>query len=224
MAITEAPKLRGSVRAAILDPNKPRGPQIARMAAQMSAILGGPIFGLVGMVRYPLLIPDRALALGGLASLVLWSAVSFLVIGCRLFSKDTPFSTRLKTHLGIGLCATGWMIGAIDIANGYAMPVVTKDVPIAYKRASREADPSYYVGARLWSSPREIVEITVPHELFDRLNVPDTDLETPHPDFGAMPNAGHVQLLVGRGRFGIDWRHGVAPVQPDARQRDGPRS
>jgi hypothetical protein len=216
MAVTEAPKLRRSIKTAILDPNKPRGPQIARMAAQLFGIFGGPILGLIGMLKYPLLIPDDNLAFGGLASLALWFVVSVVVIRSWYFPKNTPLATRLEMHLGVAVCATGWMIGALDIANGYATPVVTRDVPIAYKRASREAEPSYYVGARPWASPRDIIEITVRRELFDRLDVPDTDLQTPQPDFAALPNRGHIRLLVGRGRFDIGWLRGVADLQPDA--------
>lgn len=216
MAITEAPKLARSVKTAILDPSKPRGPQIAAMAAQMFGLIGGPIFGLIGMLNYPLFVTDDTLALGGLASLVLWFLVSVLVIRSWYFPKDTAFSTKLLMHLGVAVCATGRAIGALDIANGYSTPVVTRDVPIAYKRASREADPSYYVGARPWSSPSDIIEITVSRALFDRLDVPNTDLQTPQPDFGALPNRGHIRLLVGRGRFGIRWLRGLAQLQPDA--------
>lgn len=224
MAITEAPRLGRSIKKPIFDPSKPRGPQVAAMATQMFGIIGGPIFGLIGMLKYPLFLPDNALALGGLASLIVWFSVSLVVIRAWYFPKHTPFQTRLMIHLGVALCATGWTIGAFDLANGYAMPVVTEDVPIAYKRASGEADPSYYVGARPWSSPRDIIEITVPHALFDRLDVPNTDLQTPRPDFGALPNRGHIRLMVGRGRFGIAWLHGVAHLQPDAPPGDNTAS
>lgn len=224
MAITEAPKLGRSIKTPILDPSKPRGPQIAAMCALMCAIFGGPILGLIGMLKCPLLVPDDVLALGGLASVVAWSAVSLLVIGSRWCPKNMPLGSKLMMHMGFAVCATGWMIGALDIANGYGMPVLTRDVPIAYKRASREADPSYYVGARPWSSPRNIIEITVSHALFDHLDVPDTDLQTPRPDYGALPNRGYIRLLVGRGRFGIEWLHGVAHLQPDASPGDNTRS
>lgn len=212
MAIGEAPQASWNDKRIVLDPSKPRGPQIARIAAQIFGILGGPIFGLVGMVCYPILIPDRLLVAGGLAGVVLWFAASFSFVRDRFFPGDAPFSGKLMVRFGIAVCATGWTIGAIDIANGYATPVSARNIPIAYKRASRDSDPerrSYYVGARLWSSPRDIIEITVPHELFNRLDVPNTDVETSHPAFGAMPNAGHVRLLVGHGRFGIQWLHGV---------------
>ncbi len=213
MAISEAPQVSWNDRRIVLDPSKPRGPQLARIAAQIFGILGGPIFGLTGMVGYPILIPDRILVAGGLAGIVLWFAASFFFIRDKFFPSDTPYSGKLMVRFGIAICAVGWTIGCIDIANGYATPVIARDVPVAYKRASRDNDPerrSYYVGARLWSSPRDIVEITVPRDLFNRLDVPNTDEEMSHPDFGAMPNAGHVRLLVGQGRFGIEWLHGVA--------------
>jgi hypothetical protein len=211
MSSTDVPKVRWNDRRIFLDPNKPRGPQIACIAAEMFAILGGPVFGLIGMVRYPILIPDRVLVFGALASIAIWFACSFLIIRAKFFPNDMPFSARLMTRLGLAVCATGWAIGFIDVANGYATPVITRDAPVAYKRASRDSDSrrNYYVGARLWPSPRDIVEITVPRDLFNRLDVPNTDLERPHPIFSAMPNRGYVQLLVGQGRFGIEWLHGV---------------
>src|SRR5579863_471846 len=206
MAISEAPQVRWNDKRLVLDSSKPRGPQIARIAAQIFGILSGPVFGLMGMVGYPILIPDRVLAFGGLASIVFWFAASFIVIRGNYFPKDMPASARVMMRFGIAVCATGWTIGCIDIANGYATPIVTKDAPVAYKRASRDSDPerrSYYVGARLWSSPRDVVEITVPRALFNRLDVPNTDVQTSHPPIGSMPDAGHVRLLVGQGRFGI---------------------
>ena len=224
MAIAEAPKFGWSAKQPVLDPSKPRGPQIAALAAQLFGLLGGPVFGLIGMLCYPILVPDRVLAIGGLAIIMLWfAAAAFLALHRQYFPTDMSIQTRIMLCFGVAVCATGWTIGCLDIGNGYAMPVISKEVPVAYKRASRDRDPhrrSYYVGARLWSSPRNIVEITVPRALFDRLDVPDTDLQTPRPDFSALPNHGHIRLLVGRGRFGIAWLHGVAQWQPDALQRD----
>jgi hypothetical protein len=219
MANTDVPKARWNERQPLLDPSKPRTPQIACLAAEMFGLLGGPIFGLIGMVRYPILIPDRVLVLGSLASIALWFAVSFLFIRSKYFPNDMPNSARLMMRFGIAICATGWAIGFVDIANGYATPVITRDAAVAYKRASRDSNPdrrNYYFGARLWSSPRDIVEITVPRDLFNRLVVPNTDLERSHPAFYAMPNRGSVQLAVGQGRFGIEWLHGVmhAAFQP----------
>lgn len=212
MAISEAPQVRWDDKKIVLDPSKPRGPQIAGIAAQIFGLLGGPVFGLIGMLRYSILIPDRTLVIGGLASMLFWAAASFIIIRNKFFPSDMPYSARIMVRFGIAICATGWTIGCIDIANGYATPVIARDAPVAYKRASRDSDPerrSYYVGTRLWSSPRDIIEITVPLDLFNRLDVPDTDVEKSHPAFGSMPNAGHVQLLVGQGRFGIEWLHGV---------------
>jgi hypothetical protein len=222
MAVTDIPKVRWNERRPLFDPSKPRGGQIACLAAEMFAIVGGPIFGLIGMVRYPILIPDRVLVLGALASIALWFAVSFLFLRSKYFPDDMPRSARLMMRFGIAICATGWAIGFIDVANGYATPVVTRDAAVAYKRASRDSNPGrrdYYFGARLWASPRDIVEITVPRDLFNRLDVPNTDLEGSHPAFYAMPNRGYVELMVGQGRFGIEWLHGVA--QAVSRAGDG---
>jgi hypothetical protein len=212
MAITDVPKARWDERRLVLDPSKPRAPQIAWLAAEMFGLLGGPIFGLIGMVCYPILIPDRVLVLGSLASIALWFTVSFLFVRSTYFPNDMPNSARLMMRFGIAICATGWAVGFVDIANGYATPVITRDAAVAYKRASRDSNPDrrdYYFGARLWSSPHDIVEITVPRDLFNRLDVPNTDLERSHPAFYAMPNRGDVQLMVGQGRFGIEWLHGV---------------
>lgn len=221
MVITDVPKVRWNERRPLFDPTKPRGPQIAELAATMFGILGGPVFGLVGMLCYPILIPDRVLALCGLVSILAWAAASFLFVRASYFPSDMPFSAKLMMRFGIAVCATGWTIGLLDVANGYATPVTVRDAPVAYKRATRDSDPerrSYYFGARLWSSPRDIVEITVPRNLFNRLDVPNTDLEPSHRAFSAMPNRGYVKLMVGQGRFGIEWLHGVgqADSQPKA--------
>jgi hypothetical protein len=225
MAITDVPTVRWNERRPLLDPSKPRAAQIACLAAEMFGIVGGPVFGLIGMVRYPTLIPDRVLVLGSLASIALWFAVSLLFIRDKYLPNDMPPSARLMMRLGIAICATGWAIGFIDIANGYATPVITRDAVVAYKRASRDSNPDrrdYYFGTRLWSSPRDIVEITVPRDLFNRLDVPNTDLEHSHRAFYAMPNRGYVQLAVGQGRFGIEWLHGV--VHAASQPGDGPVS
>jgi hypothetical protein len=212
MSSTDVPKLRWNDKRIILDPNKPRGPQIACIVAQMFAILGGPIFGLIGMVRYPILIPDRVLVIGAPTAIVIAFACSFLIIRGKFFPNDMPPSARAMARLGLAFCATGWLIGLIDVSNGYATPVITRDAPVAYKRASRDNDPErrqYYFGARLWSSPGDVVEITVPRDLFNRLDVPNTDLERPRPNIGLLPNRGSIELMVGKGRFGIEWLHGV---------------
>lgn len=218
MAMSEAPQIRWDDRALGLDPSKPRGPQIAAIAAQMFGIVGSPVLGLIGMVRYPMLIPDRALLIGGLASIMFSFAAGFFILRGKIFKSDRSFFATLMGRFGIAVCATGWIAGLVDIANGYATPSIGKDVPVVYKRASLNSDPnrrSYYVGARPWSSSRDVVEITVPRELFTRLNVPDTDPS--RKDLDAMPDRGHVRMTLGQGRFGIEWLHGGATAAAETR-------
>jgi hypothetical protein len=219
MTVIEAPRVRWSDKALSLDPSKPRGPQIARIAAQMFGILGGPVLGLIGMLRYPMLIPDRDLLIGGLASIMFWFAVSFFIMRGKAFPTGMPSAAKLMARFGIAVCATAWTVGFVGIANGCATPLIARDAPVAYKRTSRDSDPkrrSHYVGARLWSSSRDVVELSVPQAIFNRLDVPDTG--SAQPDLVAMPDRGHVRLSVGQGRFGIDWLHGVVGVAPSVSQ------
>src|SRR5579863_2209738 len=111
MAISEAPQVRWNDKRLVLDPSKPRGPQIAAIAAQLFGMFGGLVFGLVGMLCYPLLIPDRVLAFGGLASMLFWAAASFIVIRGNYFPKDMPGSARVMVRFGVALCTTAWTIG-----------------------------------------------------------------------------------------------------------------
>ncbi len=195
------------------DPTKPRWIQIATIVAQMSAFFGGLILGLVSMIKYPMLLTGGGLALTWFGPIAAAFAASFLMIPKTWWPADMPAYARLQMRLGIGLCAAGWFIGLFGIANGYATPVAVRDFPMAYRRTSTPSDPkrmSYYVGTRVWASSRNVYEITVPPALWASLDVPVvTQWSIPRQQLDAMPDHGALRLAVGRGRFGIDWLHGV---------------
>jgi hypothetical protein len=172
------------------------------------------------MILYPMLLTGRAFVIGGLGGVTLGFVASFFFIGDTWFPPGTPYFFKLQTRFGIGLCAFAWILGLLGIANSYATPLVIRDAPIVYKRTSTQADPnrrSHYVGARVWPSSRDVYEITVPRDLYDRLDVPETAPYVPQHNLDAPPTGELLRLAVGRGRFGIDWLSNVGTVVSGAR-------
>ena len=211
MAPSSAPSARWDNETSILDPDKPRGPQIASIATQVFGMLGGLVLALIAMFYYPMLLTGTAFVVGGLGGIASGVAASFLIPRDRCFAPGMTGLTRLHVRLGIGVCATGWIAGLAGITNGYAMPVVEREAPMVYKRTTIPDDPehmSYYVGARVWPLSRDVYEITVPRALYARLDLPSAGMHVP-PKVDALPGRGIMRLRVGRGRLGIDWLSGV---------------
>jgi hypothetical protein len=49
------------------------------------------------------------------------------------------------------------------------------------------------------------VKLGASREVCDRLSVPLVAIGTPQLELDAMPNSGVVHLMVGEGRFGLEW-------------------
>ncbi len=218
MTMASAGKTRWDDRSFHLDPTKPRWPQIAKIAAQMAAIFGGLLLGLASTILYPMLLTGQGYAVAYLGPIMFAFAASFVAIRRNWLPPDMPLGARLWFRFGIGVCAVGWVIGLFGIANGYRTTVAVRDVPMAYKRTSTPSDPhkrSYYVGAEVWPSSHAVFEVPVPRALYARLDVAEAPPRLSlHNAFASKPGGDLLRLAVGRGRFGIDWLHGVIGVVP----------
>jgi hypothetical protein len=190
------------------DPNKPMGPQVAAAAAQLVFIIGGPLVALVTINDYPFLIQDRTLYVGGLSSIALFSLATFPLFGAESLPKGLSLLNALMFRAGCGLAMTGWLLGIGGIANGFGAPLFCREVPVVGKRHTLQHDPSnraYYLAVRAWPHSSAVVELDAPRTVYDRLDVPITDMHTPQSDLEAMPDLGTVRLILGKGRLGLDW-------------------
>jgi hypothetical protein len=190
------------------DPTKPLGPQLASAAGQLLFILGGPAVALVTINNYPFLIRDRTLYVGGLSSIVLFSLATFAVFGAESLPKGLSVANALMFRASCGLAMTGWLLGLGGIANGAGTPLFSREVAVVGKRETLQRDPSRracYLAVRAWPQSNEVVELDAPRSVYDELGVPITDMRTPQSDLEAMPNVGRVRLVLGKGRFGLDW-------------------
>jgi hypothetical protein len=200
------------------DASKPRWLQIAACSAQVLGLVGGLVFELVSMIEYPMLLSGWGYAITYLAPIAAGSVVMLFMTPRSWCPANMSAAVRLQFRLGIGMFASAWFVGAFAIANGYATSLVTQDAPMVYRRTSTPSDPkqiSFYVGARVWPASRNVYEITVPQKLYATLDVPViTQWHVPAQQLYAMPDHGSLRLSVGKGRFGIDWLHGVVGAVP----------
>ncbi len=179
---------------------------------QSAIIFGGPLLGLVTVNHYPFLIEDRTLYVAGLSSIAFWFCASFVVPQLNDFPRGMPQSAKLAFRAGFGLCMTGLLLGLLGIANGYATPLVSREVPVVAKHQTLQRDPSRrtnYVAVRAWPGSRDVVELGAPQDIYSRLDVPLTGIHTPQTVLEAMPDTGRVNLIIGKGRLGWDWLKGI---------------
>jgi hypothetical protein len=165
---------------------------------------------------YPFLIEDRTLYIAGLASIAFWFLASFAMFGSESFPRGMPQFLKLQFRAGFGLCMTGLLLGLFGIANGYDTPLISRDVAGVAKHTTRHSDPArrtYYVAMRAWPQSRTVVELGAPREVYDRLSVPLVAIDTPQAELVAMPDAGHVRLVLGEGRLGLEWLKSIEPVE-----------
>jgi hypothetical protein len=195
-----------------LDPAKPFWPQIISILWQSLIIFGGPAIGLVTINYYPFLIQDRTLYIGGLASVVFWFVASFVLYGRDDFPRGMPQFLILQFRAGYGLAMSFLLLGIAGIANGYDTPLIARDVAVVAKHPTRHSDPArrtYYVAMRAWPYSRTVVELGAPRDVYDRLRVPLTAIDTPQEELDAMADSGSVRLIVGQGRLGVEWLKGI---------------
>jgi hypothetical protein len=92
--------------------------------------------------------------------------------------------------------------------------MISRDVAVVAKHTTRQSDPAnrtYYVAIRAWSPLRTVVELSTRREVYDRLAVPVTAIDTPEAELEAMSDRAFVRLIVGQGRLGLEWLKGIEP-------------
>jgi hypothetical protein len=196
-----------------LDPTKPAGPQILSAFWQFGIIFGGPLLGLFALNHYPFLVEDRTIYIGGLLSIAFWFLASFVIPHWSDFPPGMPATAKLLFRVSLGLCMTSLVLGVVGIANGYRTPLVRREVPVVAKHETRERDPSrriHYVAVRAWTGSRTVVELSAPRDVYDRLDVPLTAIDTPQQVLDDMADAANVRLTIGQGRFGLEWLKEIA--------------
>ncbi|HMF22290.1 MAG TPA: hypothetical protein VKG24_09205 [Pseudolabrys sp.] len=191
-----------------LDPSKPRWPQFVSTIGQCSIIFGGPALGLVTINYYPFLIQGRTIYIGGFTSVIFWFFASFAIFGDKSFPRGMPQWLKLKFRAAYGLCMTGLLLGIVGIANAYNTPLISRDVAVVAKHTTRHSDPArrtYYVALRPWPSSQTVVELCASRDVYDRLKVPLTAIDTPQRELDGMPDSDLVRLTVGKGRLKLEW-------------------
>lgn len=218
MSVNTAPHSQSNDRKLWLDQSKPRWIQVVTCSAQVVGLLGGLVLALVSMFAYPMLLTGWGYAITYLGPVAVGFVAAFFITPRSWYPATMSVPTRVQLRLGLGLCMSAWFVGAFGIANGYATAVADQDVPMVYRRTSTPSDPrqmSFYIGARVWPSSRDVYEIIVPRTLYETLSVPVvTQWHVPTRQLYLMPSHGLLRLSVGKGRFGINWLHGV--VGPEA--------
>jgi hypothetical protein len=196
-----------------IDPRKPLAPQIASAVAQIAFILGGPAIGLVTIRYYPFLIRDRTIYIGGLTGVTVFALASVAIVRKTSLPPGMPPPMRLMFRLSLGMAATFWLLGISGIVNGYGMRVMNRQVMVVGKRQTRQHDPSrraHYLAVRAWPSSPTVVELESPVAVYEQLDVPVIDVDTPQSRLDAMPDTGTVSLAVGQGRLGLEWMSGIS--------------
>jgi hypothetical protein len=117
------------------------------------------------------------------------------------------------------LARAGWalalsflVLGVFGIGNGLGTPVQSRLVDCVGKRMSRERDPDrrqYVLQLRAWSDSSAVTEVDVPRSLYESMNVPLVEVDTPPQALAALPARARVRLSVGKGRLGVEWIKGV---------------
>jgi hypothetical protein len=147
---------------------------------------------------------------------VFWFLASFAMFGSESFPRGMPQSLKLQFRAGFGLCMTGLLLGLFGITNGYDTPLISRDVAVVAKHTTRHSDPArrtYYVAMRAWPPSRTVVELGAPRDVYDRLSVPLVAIDTPQADLDAMPDAGHLRLVLGQGRLGLEWLKSIELIE-----------
>jgi hypothetical protein len=61
------------------------------------------------------------------------------------------------------------------------------------------------VALRPWPSSQTVVELCASRDVYDRLKVPLTAIDTPQRELDGMPDSDLVRLTVGKGRLKLEW-------------------
>jgi hypothetical protein len=62
---------------------------------------------------------------------------------------------------------------------------------------------------RAWPDSSAVTEVDVPRSLYEQMDVPLVELDTPPQALAALPARARVRLMIGNGRLGVEWIKGV---------------
>jgi len=175
-------------------------------------VFTGPLLGLWTIDNYPPLVSDATIYGVGLSSVALMFAASFVIIRDKSLPLGMPLSTKMAFRAGWGLCTAFLLLGIGGIANGWGMPLSTRDVAAVAKHQTRQRDPArrtFYVAVRAWPGKTQTVDLPVPRSTYEALDLPIEAIDTPQAVEAAMPDAARVRLTVGQGRPGLRWLQSV---------------
>jgi hypothetical protein len=182
---------------------------------QLAVLFGGPALGIVAIDHYPFLVSDRTLYVIGISCGLLFFLLTFPLFRRDDFLRKLPIVLRAAFRVGWGVASTFFLIGVVGIANGYGTPSDARRVAVVAKRETLQQDPArraYYLAVRPWPGARTVVELEASKSTYDRLSVPLDVVDSPQKALSAMPDAGEVILIVGKGRLGLEWLKGIGPT------------
>jgi len=205
-----------------IDPTKPKARQVTSIVYQLAPILVGPVLILVLTRCYPFLITDGSAYRGAIVSVCLFFLLSFIVFRRDPSLLKFPLIMRTVFRFGWGLGSAALVWGFVGIVNGLGTPLETRRVPVVAKHQTLQRDPAnrtYYLAVRPWHSSRTVVELPGPRETYEALPVPIDAIDTPQKVLDDMLDKGQVDIIIGRGRFGLDWLKGIEPVATPSTSR-----
>lgn len=198
-----------------LNAREPKSRQIVTILLWTVPLICGPALGLVFDAHYPFLVQDRTLYIGAAISVFFLFLFSFVALRRDRSLPRFPMPLRIVARLGWAIGSTSLVWGLIGIVNGAGMPVQSRQVSAVVKHHTLQRDPAqrtYYIAVRPWKGSRTVVELPGPRATYDQLPVPVNAIDTPLKVLDVMPDAGRVTLVVGKGRFGLEWLRSIEPV------------
>ena len=198
-----------------INTSKPKARQATTIVYLLAPILVGPLLILILIDAYPFLITNEALYRGALISVVFFFLLSFVIFRRDPSLLKFPLIMRTLFRFGWGLGSAALFWGFVGIANGLGTPLETRQVPVVAKHPTRQRDPARrtcYIAVRPWPYSRVVVELDGPRATYDRLSVPIDAIDTPQEVLANMPDAGKVNLIIGKGRLGLAWLKRIEPV------------
>jgi hypothetical protein len=183
-----------------LDPRKPLKPQVIASAAQMAFIFGGPLFILATLKHWLPLVENHIFWISSFSCIAVGFVGSLAIIPDRTLPPKLPLVLKLMYRAGLGFCFTAWVFGIGLAANGYGMPTSVRDVPVVAKHQR------YLASTRPWPGSRAVVDIGVSPSVYETLDAPVVAIHPSDAELEAMPDATRIRLVIGKGRFGMDWQ------------------
>jgi hypothetical protein len=168
--------------------------QLLECGAWIVYLIVGTVLGLLALAWYPLI--DGRVSEGLTIVYVVAFAASFWIVRNGLFPRATPTWIRVGARAGWALCTASFLFGVVGIANGAGSSVETRTVQCVAKRKvfSRGASHVHYLLTVLPSTgSNRRVEVEAPRSVYLSTTIGES-----------------VQVTIGRGNLGLEWRGGVS--------------